>query len=436
MSNATDRHRPRALAPGLRSLRTAALVVAATGTLVVGGTVTAQTPTPAAAPPPPETAAPATVLEAFRAGTFHLGLRYRFEHVDDETFADTAEASTLRTTLSYVTGRWRGWSLFLEAEDVSPVFDDDGYANAGRGGRSNGVLGLPVIADPEGTAMGQAFVRWQDDHTRVTLGRQEIVLGDERFVGAVGWRQHHQSFDAARVEWGRGRFATDYSYVAGVQRIFGDRLQLDGHLLQVQFEPWADHTWTGYGFSLDYDDPSALSTSTFGIELAGRRAVSETVSVRYEAEAAEQRDTGDNPLSVDTDYRLGSLGLGVGSLALSATWELLGGAGGGDRAFATPLATLHKWNGWADQFLQTPPEGLETVSFEARGPLGPRLAWIVAYHDFAADQGDLDFGSEVDVQLTYVAPWQQTFAVKLADYSAGDRSTDTRKIMVWSSYTF
>ncbi|MFT5806450.1 MAG: hypothetical protein ACI9LG_000713 [Moritella dasanensis] len=34
------------------------------------------------------------------------------------------------------------------------------------------------------------------------------------------------------------------------------------------------------------------------------------------------------------------------------------GSDSGDYGFATPLATLHKFNGWSDQFLNTPTQGL------------------------------------------------------------------------------
>ena len=32
-------------------------------------------------------------------------------------------------------------------------------------------------------------------------GLQEILIDNHRFVGNVGWRQNHQSFEAARVTW-------------------------------------------------------------------------------------------------------------------------------------------------------------------------------------------------------------------------------------------
>ena len=47
-------------------------------------------------------------------------------------------------------------------------------------------------------------------------------------------------------------------------------------------------------------------------------------------------------------------------------YELLG-SDDGKVAFNTPLATKHKFNGWADKFLGTPKEGLEDVYLTAKG---------------------------------------------------------------------
>ena len=48
----------------------------------------------------------------------------------------------------------------------------------------------PVVADPADTEINQALIRYQGDKWRVAAGRQEILLGDVRFVGNVGWRQN------------------------------------------------------------------------------------------------------------------------------------------------------------------------------------------------------------------------------------------------------
>ncbi|MCG8461780.1 MAG: alginate export family protein, partial [Holophagales bacterium] len=335
-----------------------------------------------------EAAEPDTFVEALTGGETTITLRYRFEYVDDDAFGDTAEASTLRTTLAYRTAAFHGWSLFVEAEDVTGIPDDDGYNNAGAGSRNNGVRGVPVVADPEITELNQAYLRYRQGTFTGTLGRQAINLGDQRFVGAVAWRQNHQSFDAARfqVRFGdedRG-LDLDYAYLDQVHRIFGDRPALEGHALRLPFDAWPGAKVTPYGLWIDYEVPTFFSTATYGLELKGKRKVSDRFTLGYELEAAQQDDYGDNPTTVDARYLLGSVSFGTPKLGVDVTWELLGGEPGEGR-FTTPLATLHKWNGWADKFLVTPATGLETLYLRLRGKLGERVSWMVIWHDFRSD---------------------------------------------------
>ncbi|MEM6794326.1 MAG: alginate export family protein, partial [Acidobacteriota bacterium] len=276
---------------------------------------------------------PRTFGEALTGGTAKVSLRYRFEAVDDDAFEDTAEASTLRTTLSYFTAEWRGWSAFAEAENVAGVFDDDGYNNAGSGSLNNGVRGVPVVADPEITVINQAFARFRNDRLKVTLGRQAINLGDQRFVGAVAWRQHHQTFDAARLEVDTGSWLKlDYTFATRVNRIVGNRLDFESHFLFVPMSFGGDQRLTAYGFYLDYEEALLASTSTYGLEYKGKFALGDRSSLSLELEAAEQRDVGDNPLEIDTQYLLATLGFDVGAVGFDASWEVLGGSDGGQRS--------------------------------------------------------------------------------------------------------
>ena len=113
----------------------------------------------------------------------------------------------------------------------------------------------------------------------------------------------------------------------------------------------------------------------------------------------KQTDYGDNPLDFDLDYVSGDLmatfrqfGLGVGT-------EIMEGNGPGrGKGFTTPLGTLHKFQGWADKFLTTPPNGLEdlyanaSVNLKGVGVLDT-LAFVVSYHDYNAEAVSADYGS-------------------------------------------
>ena len=62
--------------------------------------------------------------------------------------------------------------------------------------------------------------RQNDVH--VAVGRQRIILGDARFIGNLGWRQHEQTFDAVSItDAPLPDTVLTYAYVAGVNRVFG-----------------------------------------------------------------------------------------------------------------------------------------------------------------------------------------------------------------------
>ena len=61
----------------------------------------------------------ASFADSLKSGTPKVSLRYRFESVSDDAAAKDAAASTLRTTLSYRTEKYKKFSLFAEAENVA-----------------------------------------------------------------------------------------------------------------------------------------------------------------------------------------------------------------------------------------------------------------------------------------------------------------------------
>ena len=99
-----------------------------------------------------------------------------------------------------------------------------------------------------------------------------------------------------------------------------------------------------------------------------------------------------------------------------------------------PLATLHKFNGWADKFLATPDAGLEDTYVSLGADLHGAKA-LAVFHSFEADVGGMDFGSELDVSLTYAVSKSVGVGLKYADYDADKLFTDTEKIWGWLSFT-
>jgi len=381
-----------------------------------------------------------TYREALTQGTWSARFRYRYELVMDDTpaVADRdGNASTLRSTVGYRTAAWHGFSGMLEFEDVADLGLGDDHNNAGAGALGNGATNRPVVADPKMTEVNQVYLRYTPDRfTAIQAGRQEINLGDERFVGAVGWRQNHQSFDGVRLTSTMFvRTSLDYAFVGNVNRIFGDDQQMKSHLLRAEFDLDRYGQLAPYFLRLDYDSAvnSALSTTTVGASWSGKLPRGGW-SFPWHAEAAHQGEAADNPANVDAWYMRFELGAARPRMGLRGGYEVLQGAPG-DGRFTTPLATLHKWNGWADKFLNTPADGLRDAYLAATGTSG-RFNGSVVLHRFRADHDDRVYGRELDVMATWQAPWTQTFGAKLAVYDARDFGANTRKLMVWSEYGF
>jgi hypothetical protein len=92
-------------------------------------------------------------------------------------------------------------------------------------------------------------------------------------------------------------------------------------------------------------------------------ALSEDVTGKLTGEVAHQTNYANNPLSISLNYWLGEGSVTYKGLTGLIGYEVL--EGNGTIGFATPLATLHAFNGWADMFLTTPANGLKDFYLKA-----------------------------------------------------------------------
>ncbi len=386
-----------------------------------------------------ESKAGGTIIDALTGGKVSLGLRYRIEVVDADNFAKKATASTLRTALGYKTGTYKGFDAFIQMEDVSDIGLGNRYNNKGFDGFSNGVTTRPVVADPDGTDLLQAFVHYKNQGSDVKLGVQEITLDDHRFIGNVGWRQHHQSYDAIRyTNTDIENLTINYAFISSVNRIFRQRVDSAHHLLNAQYKLKDIGTITGYTYLLKYRNSAFknASTDTFGVEFKGAHKMNVKTSLTYEAEFAHQIDEGRNANHVDANYFHFSLGGKYQKYGVQIGWERLEGSAA-DGQFQTPLATLHAMNGWADMFLSTPTNGLDDIYVKVFGPLGKKAKWNLTYHDFSSASGGAgDYGTEFDGVITYKSSWKQVFGLKGAFYNSDGFKTDTSKFWFFTVFKF
>lgn len=115
-------------------------------------------------------------------------------------------------------------------------------------------------------------------------------------------------------------------------------------------------------------------------------------------------------------------------------YEVLGRAG--HVAFATPLASGHDFQGWADAFPQAPITGLQDASVQLQWRTSPwRLD--LRYHGFWEAVGRDHLGSELDLELTFRPVRNQPLALGLAEFRAtAPGYTNTGRIFLTYSWNF
>lgn len=383
-----------------------------------------------------EAAEASPLTRALSAARPILDARLRYESVDQDSLPNTAEALTYRLRAGFETGKAYETAFLIEFDHIGDLADD--YNST-----TNGKIAYPVIADPQATELNRLQLKNTSlPGTVVTLGRQRIILDDARFIGNVGWRQNEQTFDALRVtNTSLGKLTLDAAYVNQVNRIFGPdspagRWSGDSYLLNAA-HPTPFGKLAGFAYLIDADEAPAMSSQTYGARFSGDQAVAGG-KLGYALSYATQSDYASSSASYTARYYLADASYAYRGFSIGSAWEVLEGDTGG--SFQTPFATLHAFQGWSDKFLTTPAAGIRDFSVRmgyAPGTLagfeGVRFA--AAYHDFSAEAGSSDYGTEIDLLAT--AKWRKlAFTVKYADYNADQFATDTRKFWFQVDYTY
>lgn len=371
-----------------------------------------------------------------RDATPLVDLRLRSESVDQSGMANEADALTMRARLGVETGKVWGTSLLAEGVALWPI--EDRYNST-----VNGKTSYPTVADPEMYGINRLqLANTSLPGTMLIVGRQRINLDDQRFVGNSGWRQNEQTFDAAQlINKSIPHLTVDLVYLNQVNRVFGPdspvgRYTGDSYLVNVSYDTPIGKL-TAFTYLLDFKQALTDSSRTAGARFSGDRKVS-TVKIAYMVSYADQSDYAHNPLSYSEGYYAAELTGSYRQFSLGGGFEML--QGNGVKGFATPLATFHRFDGWDDKFLTTPPNGLErryvTLGYTAKSIMGlDSLGLTTVYHDFRSDHLDQHYGSEIDLQLQ--GKWRRfTGLVKFADYSADKFATSTRKFWLEVDYVW
>ena len=378
------------------------------------------------------TSQPVVALEyTLENHTFELGTRARLAHVDAE---ENARAASLLVRLR-ATSEWsQQFSTLLELDSVALGWQDE-FSN---GEHFNG---HPVIPDVAGTDLNQALLSYSPTNTlQLTLGREALNLGNQRFVGTNGFWQNEQTLDTAgfKLEFGSASNVM-YRYVDNANRINGQNSgkklsptdsnytanngirppQFLGdhdhntHLVFAHFKEWDLSQIDAYYFDMEIKDAKALSNQTLGLryEHKGRW---NTLRTLVHAELALQKRTDIHNDALLQFYDIGG-GIGFDHHEITLNVQRLGEKNG--VSFVTPLASLHDHNGWADKFLLTPNSGLRDYSLQYIWRKSP-IKIDARYHLFNTDDDNSRIGKEFDIDVGYKINTINSVLLRFADFTA------------------
>ncbi len=369
--------------------------------------------------------------EVVEPGKLSASLRVRTEFVEDDAKNKDADASTIQVRVRYETKKVNGLQGFVEGQTVIDAYGD--YNDT-----QNGKVEYPVVADPDGSQVHQMYFNYEAfGENNIRVGRQEIVYDNSRFIGNVGWRQNAQSFDSVLITNDFiPKVSVDVGYIDNVKNIKNNTDSMSTPIVRLSYSGLEYGKVVLYGYFVDYDEPKneKKSNRTIGARFSGAYPVSKDNKLTYAAEYAEQKDYGDNPKSFNADYLLAEVGVSLDKWSGTLGYEVLGGDKGAQVGFMTPLATLHKFQGWADKFLVTPAEGIEDKYMTLKTTALPYgVSAAATYHEFNSDIGSTHYGDELDVTLVKKMKSGKlkgvVFVVKAAHYNADEHAEDTNKLV-------
>ena len=359
-----------------------------------------------------------------------LDTRFRYEYGDIDTLA-VSHAATVRNRLGLLTRKMGGFQAYAEYEGTLVVDRSDYFAPG-----TELPTGQTPIADPESHELNQAWVSYHSpsDVCGLKVGRQAINLDGQRWIGTVGWRQNMQTFDAAGFTINPTEdLSIYYGYIWQVNRIFGSEAFLapftdfkgQSHVFNATYTGLPFGKLTAYVYSLDLHNLAGdiNSNDSFGFFLAGDFFGDSSYYLEY----AFQTDGSNSPIDYEANYVHANLSKKFGAIKATAGLEYLGADNG--RGFAFPLATLHKFNGFADVFLNTPAGGLS----DAYLSIGTELAGVkfaAAYHYFWDDGFDVTIGQEFDLVASKAITENVSILGKAAFFDGNGAQPDVTRAII------
>jgi hypothetical protein len=379
-------------------------------------------------------AAAADDIRNMAVGRFTFELRPRYNLIEETDKPETTRGFTQRTTLG-----WQGIAaaapqLRLTAELIhaGPFAQEDFNTNP-----ANRSSPYPLLPDPDHTGANRAFVDFTGiESTRVRAGRQVVRLGNQRWVSDNDFRQVPQLFDGVSVTHaGFANLALEAGHYRHVRETSGARKALRLGVVEAAWNPAPDHALSTYGVFHEQRDNAAQtgfaneSYRVVGVRAEGTALRWRGMDVVYTAEYARQRPYAGGDSRIDADYwRVGG-GFSTPRWTVRYDHEKRG-SNNGVYGLQAPLTDHYGWNGWSLHFFLGPREGLVDRWLTARWGHGPVTLYAEA-HRFRSDFGDLDFGRETDLGLTWELLPGLVARLQHARYEPGTGRPDPQVRKTW-----
>jgi hypothetical protein len=368
-------------------------------------------------------------IDAIKQGEAGLSFRARYEDVR-ATNTD-AQAFTLRSRLTFETKRYNLFSALIEFDDITAIPDDENYYT-GENGQSDDA----VVQDAEGTELNRVWLGYDIANTKIKYGRQNVSFDNERFFGKDAWRQNAQSFTGLSVfNESLNYLRINLAQLNQVEGVEGEssstgKRDLSAQLINVEYRGFLNSKLALYSYWLDSDYiDNQEDTVTYGVRYSGR--IKNSPEIDYALEYAMQNDSDGNALNYSAAYTLVDFGIMYNNVRLGLGQEVLEADGLG--YFITPLASLHDFQGWTDQFQN---QGLGNIAGGVQDryfSLGYSCLEFFqikgVYHQFKSESrsaglGDLgtEWGLEFEGEIN-----EYSFNMKYAEYKRNDFGEDTEK---------
>jgi len=358
-----------------------------------------------------------------------LSLRFRYGQAKSGDTAGKTASAALQWQLE---SNWTDdLSSVLEVGHVDTVFNHD--YNDGREHNDQ-----PVIPDVASTELKQLALHWSDGVNRLTVGRQRLILDDQRFIGSNSFWQNDQTLDAIRYERAIMFSSTvSYAYVHRAHRIFatnGNRTNVPdphntpdwntyrsklgqhdhhSHLLHLHLKDWDYQDISLFYYDMDIEPLPLLDNRTIGGRYQYERRWGKFKPGLTLSLADQTRPSSGE--SVHIPYYLIQLQLAAPSRALAIRHEILGSRKG--LGLVTPLADLHAFQGWADAFNAQSGGGIRDTSVKWLWRYPP-FRLDLRQHWFKRDRDGAFLGRETDLDVMLKINRQQHILLRLATFSA------------------